>query len=74
MSSKDSLTTPSLALMVLSWEHKVCDLLTASHDAQILMRVEAHCAWLQTCRRLSPGGGEHDAELCARFQRFPTAP
>ena len=35
---------------------------TASHNVQILMRVEAHCAWLQTCRTLSSGDGRHDAE------------
>lgn len=74
MSSKDSLTTRSLVLMVPSWEHKVCVLLATPCKARVPMKAEAHCAWIQTCRSLSVGDGEHDGESCARSDWFPTAP
>ena len=73
MSSKDSLITRSLALMVPSWEHKV-SILLASHSAWALIKFEAHCAWLQTCRSLPFGHGGHESEPCARSYRFPAAP
>ena len=61
-SFKDSWTTHLLVLMVPSWEHKVCILLTSPHNAQAPMKAEAHCAWLQTCRPLFLGDCGHDSK------------
>ena len=74
MSSKDLLTTRLLGPMVPSWELKVCILSVTLCEAQVVMKFEAHCSWIQTCRPSSLGDNGHDAEFCARPHRFPTAP
>lgn len=51
-SSKGSLITRSLAPMEPSWERKVHILSAASYNTQLLMTIEAHCAWIQTCKSL----------------------
>jgi len=43
-----------------------------SNNGHIPMKVEAHCAWLQTCRPLFLGNGEHDSKYRARSYWFPT--
>ena len=60
--------------MVLNWERKVCVLLFASFKSQVLMKVKAHCAWIQTCRSLLRSDSGRYTESCVRSYWFSAAP